>query len=126
MFLYITGSYLAGLFGRYLRSSETAIITKTCLFLSLITSCFAFYKMAPSKERLYIRLLIWINSGILNIDWAFMFDILTVFLCVVTALISALVHLHSTEDMSDDPNSARFLLCLSLFIFFTFIFVTAG
>ena len=126
IFSSIIGACIVGLFGRYLGSLGTIVITITCLFLSLITSCFAFYKIAPSGERLYIRLSIWIDSGILDIDWAFMFDILTVSLCVVVSLISLLVHVYFIEYLSDYPHLARFMSCLSLFTFFILIFVTAG
>lgn len=40
--------------------------------------------------------------------------------------ISTLVHLYSTEYMSDDPHLTRFLAYLSFFTFFMAILLTSG
>lgn len=62
---------------------------------------------------------------LLNIDWGFMFDSLTVCMCVTVTFISLLVHLYSMEYMSHDPHLPRFMAYLSLFTFFMLILVTA-
>ncbi len=125
VFLSIIGSCLAGLFGRYLGSWGSAIITTSCLFLSFILSLFVFYEVAFSGCSVYIKLTTWISSEVLNIDWGFMFDSLTASMCVVVTFISFLVHLYSTEYMSHDPHISRFMSYLSLFTFFMLILVTA-
>jgi NADH-ubiquinone oxidoreductase chain 5 len=125
VFLSVFGSCLAGLFGRYLGSWGAAIITTSCLFLSLLISFFAFYEVAFLGCCVYLKLTTWISSDILNIDWGFMFDSLTVSMCVVVTFISFLVHLYSTEYMSHDPHLPRFMSYLSLFTFFMLILVTA-
>ena len=124
VFLSFIGACLAGLFGRQLGSWGAAIITTGCLFLSLFFSLFAFYEVALSGGFVYIKLLPWINSEVLNVDWGFMFDSLTVTMCVVVTFISSLVHLYSTEYMSHDPHLSRFMCYLSLFTFFMLILVT--
>ena len=124
VFLSFIGSCLAGLFGRQLGSWGAAIITTSCLFLSLFLSLFAFYEVALSGGFVYIKLATWINSEVLNVDWGFMFDSLTVTMCVVVTFISSFVHLYSTEYMSHDPHLARFMCYLSLFTFFMLILVT--
>jgi len=125
VFLSLIGSCLAGLFGRYLGSWGSAIITTGCLFLSLILSFFAFYEVALVGCFVYIKLAPWITSEVLNVDWGFMFDSLTVTMCVVVTFVSFLVHLYSTEYMSHDPHLSRFMSYLSLFTFFMLILVTA-
>jgi NADH-ubiquinone oxidoreductase chain 5 len=125
VFLSIIGSCLAGLFGRHLGSWGSAIITTSCLFLSFLISLFAFYEVALVGCFVYIKLTTWISSEVLNIDWGFMFDSLTVSMCVVVTFISFLVHLYSTEYMSHDPHLPRFMSYLSLFTFFMLILVTA-
>jgi NADH-ubiquinone oxidoreductase chain 5 len=125
IFLSLIGSCFAGLFGRYLGSHGSAIITTGCLFLSFIISLFAFYEVALIGCFVYIKLTTWISSEVLNVDWGFMFDSLTVTMCVVVTFISFLVHLYSTEYMSHDPHLARFMSYLSLFTFFMLILVTA-
>ena len=46
VFLSIIGSCLAGLFGRYLGSKGSTILTTSCLFFSFLISLFAFYEVA--------------------------------------------------------------------------------
>ena len=125
VFLSITGSCLSGLFGRYLGSFGASIITTSCLFLSFLIALFAFYEVSLVGCFVYIKLSPWINSDVLNVDWGFMFDSLTVTMCVVVTFISLLVHLYSTEYMSHDPHLPRFMSYLSLFTFFMLILVTA-
>lgn len=125
VFLPMIGSCLAGLFGRFLGSCGSAIITTSCLFVSFLISLFAFYEVGLVGCFVYIKLATWINSEVLNVDWGFMFDSLTVTMCVVVTFISFLVHLYSTEYMSHDPHLARFMSYLSLFTFFMLILVTA-
>jgi NADH-ubiquinone oxidoreductase chain 5 len=125
VFLSTTGSCLAGLFGRYLGPRGSSVITTGCLFFSFLISCFAFYEVAFLGCCVYVKLAPWINSDVLNIDWGFMFDSLTVSMCVIVTFISFLVHLYSTEYMSHDPHLPRFMSYLSLFTFFMLVLVTA-
>lgn len=125
VFLSLTGSCLAGLFGRHLGSSGSAFITTSCLFLSFLISLFVFYEVSLVGCSTYIKLSTWINSETLNVDWGFMFDTLTSMMCVIVTFISFLVHFYSIEYMSHDPHLPRFMSYLSLFTFFMLILVTA-
>lgn len=125
VFLSIIGSCSAGLFGRYLGSWGSAIITTSCLFLSFLISLFVFYEVGLVGCFVYIKLASWISSEAFHVDWGFMFDSLTVTMCVVVTFISFLVHLYSTEYMSHDPHLPRFMSYLSLFTFFMMILITA-
>ena len=73
----------------------------------------------------YIVVSPWVYSEILNINWGFLFDGLTVTMCVIVTFISFLVHYYSIEYMSHDPHLPRFMSYLSLFTFFMLILVTA-
>jgi NADH-ubiquinone oxidoreductase chain 5 len=125
VFLPLIGSCLAGLFGRYLGSTGSTIVTTTCLFLSFLASIFSFYEVALSSCFVYIKLSTWISSELVNVDWGFLFDSLTVTMCVVVTFISFLVHFYSTDYMAHDPHITRFMSYLSLFTFFMIILVTA-
>lgn len=125
VFLSIIGSCLSGLFGRYLGSSGSSFITTGCLFISFLLSLFAFYEVAFLGCVVYIKFTTWISSEVLNVDWGFMFDTLTVVMCVVVTFISFLVHLYSIEYMSHDPHLSRFMSYLSLFTFFMLLLITA-
>ncbi len=52
-------------------------------------------------------------------------DALTYVMLVVVLTVSSLVHLYSTEYMSEDPHLPRFLSYLSLFTFFMLLLVTS-
>nr|WAK85044.1 NADH dehydrogenase subunit 5 [Amicula sp. isolate GU52X-4 cfCalB7] len=125
VFLSLFGFCLASLFGRHLGPRGSGFITTSCLFVSLLISFFVFYEVALMNCPVYIKLVTWISSEVLNIDWGFMFDSLTVVMCVVVTFVSFLVHLYSLEYMSHDPHLSRFMSYLSLFTFFMLILVTA-
>ena len=125
VFLPLLSSISAGLFGRYLGPKGASIITVTSLMLTFCMSCFAFYEVALIGCPVYVKFLPWINSDVLNVDWGFLFDTLTVVMCCIVTFVSSLVHLYSTEYMSHDPHLPRFMSYLSLFTFFMLILVTA-
>ena len=120
----LLGSLSAGLFGRKIGPNGSAILTTSCLILSFLCSIFAFYEVALSGCSVYIKLCSWIDAEVLNIDWGFLFDSLTVVMCCVVTFVSSLVHLYSTEYMSHDPHLPRFMSYLSLFTFFMMVLVT--
>ena len=121
----LIGSFSAGLFGRYIGPKGSTIITTSCLFLAFLCSFFAFYEVALLGCVVYIKLIPWIDSEVLNVDWGFLFDTLTTVMCCVVTFISFLVHLYSIEYMAADPHLSRFMSYLSLFTFFMLILVTA-
>jgi len=125
VFLPLMGSIAAGLFGRKLGPNGACIITVTCLIGTCFLSFIVFYEVALSGSPVYIKLLPWIDSELLNVDWGFLFDTLTVVMCCVVTFVSSLVHLYSTEYMAHDPHLPRFMSYLSLFTFFMLILVTA-
>jgi len=88
-------------------------------------SVFTFYEVALIGCCTYVKLTNWIDSEVLNVDWGFMFDSLTVLMCCVVTFVSSLVHLYSIEYMSHDPHLPRFMSYLSLFTFFMLILVSA-
>ena len=125
VFLPLIGFLNAGLFGRKIGPHGASILTVNCLVFTFFLSLFAFYEVALVGCCTYIKLSAWINSELLNVDWGFLFDSLTVIMCCVVTFVSSLVHIYSTEYMSHDPHLARFMSYLSLFTFFMLILVTA-
>ena len=124
IFLPLIGSISAGLFGRKIGPKGASILTVSCLVSTFLICVFAFYEVALVGCPVYIKLMPWINSETLNVDWGFLFDSLTVVMCCVITFVSSLVHLYSTEYMAHDPHLPRFMSYLSLFTFFMLILVT--
>ena len=115
----------AGFFGRFLGFYGAGLIATSCLILACFVSMFIFYEVAFLGCFSYVKLISWMSSETLNVDWGFMFDSITAVMCCVVTFISCLVHLYSTEYMSHDPHLPRFMSYLSLFTFFMLILVTA-
>tara|TARA_B110000908_G_scaffold144350_1_gene173873 strand:- start:1201 stop:3213 length:2013 start_codon:yes stop_codon:yes gene_type:complete len=125
VFLPLISSITAGLFGRYLGPKGSSIVTVISLITTFFASTFIFYEVAIIGCPVYIKLIPWINSELLNADWGFLFDSLTATMCCIVTFVSSLVHLYSTEYMAHDPHLSRFMSYLSLFTFFMLILVTA-
>nr|QYB22910.1 NADH dehydrogenase subunit 5 [Nitzschia ovalis] len=125
VFLSFLGFSITGLFGRFIGPKGAAFVTTGCLVISFFLSLFAFYEVGLMGSPVYIRLGTWVSSEVLLINWGFLFDSLTVVMCVVVTSISSLVHLYSIEYMSHDPHLPRFMSYLSLFTFFMLILVSA-
>jgi NADH-ubiquinone oxidoreductase chain 5 len=125
VFLSLIGFCITSTFGKYIGPKGSSRLTTSCLFLSFLFSVFAFYEVGLMGSVVYIRLSTWVSSEVLLINWGFMFDSLTVIMCVVITFISTLVHFYSIEYMSHDPHLPRFMSYLSLFTFFMLILVTS-
>ena len=126
IFLSFFSSCLAGLFGKQIGIWGSTKVSVFCIFMSFLIAIIGFYEIAILGCPVYITILTWINSEILNINWSFMFDSLTIIMCVVVTFISCLVHVYSIEYMAHDPHLPRFMCYLSLFTFFMLILVSAG
>lgn len=111
--------------GRFLGTKNSIIIALLCLFCTFIVSVFTFYEVALNGYICTLKLSSWFTSGLLKIEWGFLFDVLTVLMLCVVSLVSFLVHTYSIAYMSSDPHVIRFMSYLSLFTFFMLILVTS-
>lgn len=121
----ILGSFVTGMFGRFLGFRGAALISTACVGLAALCSSIAFYEVALSGSPCSIALAPWFVSEIFEAQWGFYFDTLTVVMLFVITSISTLVHLYSLSYMEQDPHIPRFLSYLSIFTFFMIMLVTA-
>jgi len=124
IFLPFLGSVAAGFFGFYIGRKGSVFITTLTTFLSCLFSLIIFYNSITLEYEYIIYLSTWINSGLFNCNWCFLFDSLTMVMLIVITSISTLVHLYSAQYMAHDPHLSRFMSYLSLFTFFMIILVT--
>ena len=124
IFLPFLGSVAAGLFGFYIGRMGSVIITTLTTLLSCIFSLIIIYNSITEGYEYIIYISNWINSGLFNCNWCFLFDSLTMIMLIVVTSISTLVHFYSSKYMADDPHLSRFMSYLSLFTFFMIILVT--
>lgn len=126
IFLPLFNSFVLGFFGRFLGKKGSAFFSLLCLFLSLFCSAFLFYEVILYNQPCYCLISNWINIGILDLNWEFLFDSLTCTMLLLVFFVSFLVHCYSIDYMSEDPHFSRFFSYLSLFTFFMVILVTSG
>ena len=124
IFLPFLGSVSAGLFGFYIGREGSVFITILTTCLSCIFSLSILYNSIQNQYEYFIYISTWINSGLFNCNWCFLFDSLTMVMLVVVTSISTLVHFYSSKYMANDPHLSRFMSYLSLFTFFMLILLT--
>ena len=122
----LLGSIVSGFLGRKIGVSGSHIITCTCLILTSILVSVAFYEVGICGSPVTINLNSWIESEFLSISWEFLFDQLTVTMMIPVVFISTLIHIFSTDYMSEDPHNQRFFSYLSLFTFFMLLLVAGA
>src|SRR5213075_2221780 len=98
-------------------SRAAELVTTLFLFVSMVLSWMAFYRVGFGHQDSREMLLAWIYSADLKVDWGIRVDTLTAVMLVVVTTISAFVHLYSIGYMADDPHRPRFFAYLSLFTF---------
>lgn len=121
----LLGAIFTGFLGRFLGQKGSSIFSFTCVLLSFLLSGMAFYEIGLSHTVCYIELTNWLTSGILRLNWGFIFDSLTSVMLIVVTLISSLVHLYSIKYMEMDPHVPRFMSYLQIFTFFMLVLITA-
>ncbi len=115
-----------GLFGKFLGKKGVVIINISSMIMTFLVSSFIFIEVCLYKYTCLIILGDWINCGVLNLSFEFLFDAITAVMLLVVSFISLLVHIYSLEYMKADPHLIRFMTYLSLFTFFMFVLVTSG
>jgi len=103
LILPLLGSIISGFMGRKIGVTGAHIITCGCLFLSAILASIAFYEVGICGSPVSIKLLNWVDSELMFISWEFLFDQLTVSMFIPVIYISFLIHIFSTDYMSEDP-----------------------
>ena len=131
VFLPLIGFLIAGLFGRSIGAKASEIITTSLVGISALLSWVAFFTVAMAHGgeghhgALSVPVLSFIQSGALDVSWAFRIDTLTVVMFVVVNTVSALVHTYSIGYMHHDPHRPRFFAYLSLFTFAMLMLITS-
>ena len=62
----------------------------------------------------------------ISLQWEFVFDSLSVVMCVVVTSVSFLVHIFSVDYMASDPYKIKFFSFISLFTFFMLVLVCSN
>jgi NADH-ubiquinone oxidoreductase chain 5 len=116
---------LTGFLGRKLGAPGVQLTTSLSVLAAAGLALVAFFEVALCGAPVSLELAPWISSDTLEVRWAFMFDGLTVSMLLAVLVVSAMVHLFSTEYMAGDPHQQRFMAYLSGFTFFMVLLVSA-
>ncbi len=128
VFLPLIGFLIAGLLGRQIGAKASEYITTGLMIIVAILSWIVFFNVAMSHEAhevIKVPVMRWIQSGGIDVEWAFRVDTLTVVMFVVVNTVSCLVHLYSIGYMHHDPHRPRFFAYLSLFTFAMLMLITS-
>lgn len=126
LYFLFTSFFIAFFLGRFFSRKHIGFFTSFCVFMSLLLSLFAFYEVGLNASPCTLNLFSWIHLDLLDLNFNFLFDSLTVGMLVVVTFISFLVHIYSIEYMKEDPHQIRFFSYISIFTFFMVVLVTAG
>jgi NADH-quinone oxidoreductase subunit L len=127
VFLPLIGFLIAGLGGRSIGAKASEYVTTGLMVLVAILSWIAFFTVALGHvdEPIKVEVFRWIQSGAIDVTWAFRVDTLTAVMFVVVNTVSCLVHLYSIGYMHHDPHRPRFFAYLSLFTFAMLMLITS-
>ncbi|MCL6706671.1 NADH-quinone oxidoreductase subunit L [Pseudomonas sp. R2.Fl] len=127
VFLPLIGSIIAGLLGRQIGAKASEYITTGLMIITAVLSWIVFINVGfgHGEEAIKVPVLRWIQSGGIDVEWAFRIDTLTAVMLVVVNSVSTLVHLYSIGYMHHDPHRPRFFSYLSLFTFAMLMLVTS-
>ena len=125
VYLPLISAITVGLFGRFFGVKGSQFITVFNMGICFLISILIFNEVLFQGTICHISLFHWINIGLLQLKWGFVFDQLASTMLVVVTSISFLVHMYSIEYMKGDPFNARFMSYLSLFTWFMIMLVTA-
>lgn len=128
VFLPLIGFLIAGLFGRQIGAKASEYVTTGLMMIVAVLSWIVFFNVAMSHEAhevIKVPVLRWIQSGGIDVEWAFRVDTLTAIMFVVVNSVSCLVHLYSIGYMHHDPHRPRFFAYLSLFTFAMLMLITS-
>lgn len=126
LYFLFSSFFVAFFLGRFFSRKHIGFFTSLCVFCSLLVSLFTFYEVGLNGSTCIINLFSWIHLDLLDLNFNFLFDSLTVSMLVVVTFISFLVHIYSIEYMREDPHQIRFFSYISISTFFMVILVTAG
>lgn len=121
----LVSTLISGFGGRWLGSYGAGLFSTSLIFSNFLLSLLIFFEVNFGGSVVYLVLSPWLQSDLLNLHWALLFDSLTATMLVVVNSISSLVHLYSTGYLEEDPHLPRFMAYLSIFTFFMLILVTA-
>ena len=125
VFFPLLGACLAGFLGRWLGDRASMWVTVACMALAAACGMGAFVEVALGSAPGVVPVLVFLDVGSFEVEWALRYDTLSVVMVAMVTFISTLIHIYSVGYMSHDETPPRFFAYLSLFTFMMLMLVTA-
>lgn len=126
LILPLLSAIISGFLGRKIGVSGSHILSCILLLFAAILSLLGLLEVGLYGSPVNIELFNWIDLELLQVNWEFLFDSLTISILSTVLIVSTLVHIYSIEYISNDPHNQRFFSFLSLFTFFICILVSGS
>jgi NADH-quinone oxidoreductase subunit L len=114
----LIGFLINGLFWKSMPKKVSGTLASIAMLASFVVSLGIFFQIKDAPEQAgVVHLFDFIQSGALNIAFAFQVDALSsLFLLIITG-IGFLIHVYSTSYMHDDPGYTKYFAYLNFFVF---------
>ncbi len=113
----LIGFLINGIGWRKLPKSVGGIVGSAAVLASFAVSLGIFFEVRSAGTATTVQLFDFIQSGNLNIPFAFQVDALSsLFLLIITG-VGFLIHVYSTSYMHDDEGMVKYFAFLNLFVF---------
>ncbi len=122
----LLGSLLVYLIGRQSPSVSGPLATIACVASFVATLLAGQSIFLDSTQSLTVNLFSWFSFNNIDINFALLWDSLSLFMCLIITGVGSLIHLYSIGYMSEDDSRPRFFAYLNLFIFFMLLLVLAN
>jgi len=123
IFLPLLGWALLALFGHKISKTFAGVFASGLVGVSFCLSVLAFFNLTQKSLTLILPLFEWMKIGKVSINLSFLFDPLSIWMCLIITGVGCLIHIYSIGYMHDDPDAARFFSYLNLFSFFMLVLV---
>lgn len=123
----LAGVLLNGFGGKKFSKPLAGLLGCASVGLSFLWSVKLFFALGASEGHhvLSQTLYTWISTGTMKVDFALMLDPLSSLMTLIVTGVGFLIHVYSTDYMSEDENFSRYFTYLNLFIFSMLILVLA-
>ena len=128
IFLPFMSFVISFFFGFYIGRRGVIFVSNLFMFISAILSLHAAWLCFLDEPGtiIYFSFGKWLSIFGIALSWEFVFDSLSVVMCVVITVISFLVHIFSVDYMRSDPYKVKFFSFISLFTFFMLVLVCSN
>lgn len=117
----LIGFLFNGLLGKKINSEKiSGMVGSLFVFIPFLLAIIAFfdlYTLPPESRKIILNYFPWITTGILNINYSFLVDPLSLVMVLVVTGVGFIIQVYSIGYMHGDKGFAKFFAFMNLFIF---------